>query len=163
MKKIFEIPVYAMSKEKLHKKYLDFANSWNKMHSDVSESVNQHCVEIMTYPQRLWDYNHVVGVIQVSTKKHDIWFKIFLPAKTCKCRYRWRSKQKVLLYDILANGTHFYVNKSMANNQIRETVEDMLKSIVKTYIPTRYYVDLEVFQNLNSVIDYRTIMEEQGE
>jgi hypothetical protein len=159
MKKIFEIPIYAMSKEKLYKKYLNFASSWKKAHLDASDSINQRCIEIETYPQRLWDYNHIVGYIKISADFQDIIFDVFLPTPNHE-RYLWKSRQKVFLYDISAVGRHFYVSDKMDNRAIQDRTSEMLYAVIKTLIPKRYYVDTEAFDHLNKHMDYRSVMED---
>lgn len=114
--------------------------------------------ELATYPYRLWDYNHIVGYIRISTEGRDIFFDIFLSESKCE-RYRWRSKRKILLYDTSANGTHFYVNDRMTNEDIQVRTAEMLQSVIKTLIPKRYFTDTEAFNNLNGQLSYLEIME----
>lgn len=111
-----------------------------------------------TYPFRLWDYNHVVGYIRISIDGHDIIFDVFLPMPHCD-RYYWKSKRKIFLYDISANGTHFYVADRMDNKEIQVRTAEMLQAVIKTHIPKNYFVDTEAFDNLNERVDYKMFFE----
>lgn len=157
MKKIFEIPVYAFSRRMLCKKEGLFRRELWKGHETCSKEHMDALVALVTYPFRLWDYNHIVGYIRISTDGCDILFDIFLPTPQRE-RYRWRSGRKVFLYDISANGTHFYVNGKMTNTDIQERVAEMLQAAIKTHVPQKYFADTEAFDNLNRQLDYRKIM-----
>ena len=114
--------------------------------------------ELATYPYRLWDYNHIVGYIRISTEGRDIFFDVFLPESKCE-RYRWKSKRKRFLYNTSANGTHFYVNDRMTNEDIQVSTAEMFQSVIKNLIPKRYFTDTEAFNNLNGQLNYIEIME----
>lgn len=157
-KPIFHIPVYAISKNQLRQKYANVAAQIRTELSGKEKSLIQRIIALQTYPQRLWEYNHIVGYIKISVTSQDVVFNIFLPAPQ-KQRYRWLSSRKTFLYDISANGTHFYVNDKMQNKDIQTRTSQMLNDVIKVHIPKRHYVDKSVFDNINEYIDYRAIME----
>ncbi|HCA30638.1 MAG TPA: hypothetical protein DEP23_14345 [Ruminococcaceae bacterium] len=157
--KLFELPIYAISSDTLKQKYQEFKRKFQKTYSTHKsvDDVYKKCLDIETYPQRLWDYNHIVGYIRISLTQNDVLFDIFLPTPKIE-RYLWRSHKKHFLYNIYANGTHFYIG-CMNNEEIRTMAENMLDGVIKDHIPPRYYVDRESFDYLNNQIDYRTLLE----
>jgi len=159
--KLFELPIYAISKEALHKRYLEFDQQFRETSSSYksSEEVYKQCLGLATYPQRLWDYNHIVGYIRISLTQDDVLFDVFLPTPSIE-RYHWKSKEKHFMYNISANGTHFYTG-GKSNKEIRKMAENMLDGVIKDHIPPRYYVDRETFDNLNDQIDYKALMEDK--
>jgi hypothetical protein len=159
MIKLFEIPVYAMSREKLSRKCEQVCAKLRSEHVGCSEDHVNAIVALSVHPQRQWDYNHIVGYIKISANCQDIIFDVFLPTPQRE-RYLWQSGQKVFLYNISANGTHFYVSERMNNRAIQDRTAEMLCSVIKTHIPSRYYVDTEAFDHLNKHMDYRSIMED---
>lgn len=158
--KLFEIPVYAISRKNLIDRYRSFCAKLKNEHPSCSEEHMTSLVALMTYPYRLWDYNHIVGYIRISTNGRDILFDIFLP-EPHKDRYHWRSEHKVFLYDISANGTHFYVSSKMCNDDIQVRAAETLQAIIETHIPKRYFVDTEAFYHLNPNLDYLGIISDQ--
>lgn len=109
-----------------------------------------------TTPQDIWDYNGCVGYVTVYTFYDDIRLSICLPNEGLEA---YNSNQKVILHDILANGTHFYVDQKMTNSDIRESLLNELLAIQETHIPERYYIDREAFDTLNPFVDYRAILD----
>ena len=160
MKKVFEIPVYALTREQLRHKFVKFVDSWKEKNPYASSENLRRCIEIETYPQRLWEYNHIVGYIVISTDRYDILFDLYLPTPLIE-RYIWTSKQKRFLYNIQANGTHFHMNDKLSNMEIQKKIQEMLNGVIKRHIPERFFVDLETFKTLNRMIDYKLILQEE--
>ena len=158
MKKLFEIPVYAVSRKELSRKVKLLRLKIRNEHERCSREHMIAVEELATYPYRLWDYNHIVGYIRISTEGRDIFFDVFLP-ESKRERYRWKSKRKILLYDTSANGTHFYVNDRMTNEDIQVRTAEMLQLVIKNLISKRYFTDTEAFNNLNGQLNYIEIME----
>ena len=160
MKKVFEIPVYAFGKEQLRDKVAKFSDSWKKKNPQIVPETTQRCIEIESYPQRLWEYNHIVGYIVISVEGYDIQFDVYLPTPHMD-RYIWKSKQKHFLYNTHANGTHFYVDEKLSNTQIQQKTQEMLGGVIKGHIPKRFVVDREAFDRVNGMVDYRSILQEK--
>lgn len=155
---LFEIPIYAMDKKSLYMKYINHVENFRRrLHQEVSEETFQRCVDIETYPQRSWAYNHVVGVITIIYWHGEICFKVYLPWNN-KERYVWTSRKKTFLYDISVNGMHFCVKNTMNNQEIQQELENMLCVVIKEHVPKKYYVDRRAFDNIKSNIDYRKII-----
>ena len=157
-KVIHEIPIYAMKKEELHRKYAKLASTYRAEYSHSDKETVNALIALASYPQRLWEYNHLVGFIQISATSQDILFDVFLPTPPRK-RYIWKSGKKIFFHNVSANGTHFYVNEKTPNSNIQTRVAEMLNGVIKEHIPTRYYVDTVAFDNTNPVLDYRKIMD----
>lgn len=161
--KLFEIPVYALSKEALRERLekrkkriiddLDFIRT----QSGNEEKIN-HIIEIETYPQRLWEYNHVVGYIIIGFDERDIYFQQYVPARPIE-RYRWMNKKnKTFLMDNHLTGCHFYYRNCKTDKDIRNKLHDMLEGIVQ-HVDKRFYVDMEAFEQADRLIDYSRLLE----
>ena len=156
-KVIHEIPIYAMNKEELHRKYAKLVSTYRTEYSHSDKDTVNALIALASYPQRLWEYNHLVGFIRISVTSQDVLFDVFLPMPSRK-RYIWTSGRKIFLFNVSANGTHFYVNETMPNCSIQTQVAEMLSGVIKEHVPARYYVDTATFENTNPVLDYRKIM-----
>ena len=160
MHKFIEIPIYALDKSTLRVRYEKYVDTLRReVFPDIIEETFQRCLEIETYPKRVWEYNHIVGYVVIGYEFGDISFKLYLPTPQ-KQRYMWRTSKKTFLYDVHSNGTHFRVNESMCNEDIQYEIADMLDSIIKEQVPKKYYVDRQAFDNVNSKIDYLKIINE---
>ncbi len=158
MHKLIEIPIYALDKNTLSIKYENYVKTLrNRITQNVNEEIFRRCLDIETYPQRVWEYNHIVGYVAIGYEFSDILFKIYLPASP-KQRYIWRTSKKTFLCDMHSNGMHFRVNESMSNYDIQYEIADMLNSIIKEQVPKKYYVDRQAFDNVNRKIDYLGII-----
>lgn len=160
MHKFIEIPIYALDKTTLRVRYEKYIETLRRdVFPDIKEETFQRCLEIETYPKRIWEYNHIVGYIVIGYEFGDIQFKVYLPTPQ-KQRYIWRSSKKTFLYDIDSNGTHFRVDGTMSSQDIQHEIMDMLNSIIKEHVPKKYYVDRQAFDNINNSIDYLEIINE---
>lgn len=64
--KLFEIPIYALSKKKLKEKVHQKEEKLREKIKD--EKTFQHIRESSILPFGSWEYNHVVGIIKISVK-----------------------------------------------------------------------------------------------
>ena len=55
--KLFEIPVYALSKEVLAERVENRIRSFRDRYPDFDFSKNKQILDLDMYPQRLWHYN----------------------------------------------------------------------------------------------------------
>lgn len=161
--KLFEIPVYALSKDALIKRYEKRKNELIKeldlerTQKGDERKINQ-IIDLGTYPQRLWEYNHVVGYIIIGFDERDIYFQQYVPAKPIE-RYRWtNTKNKTFLMDNRLTGCHFYYRNCKTDKDIRSKLHDMLEDIVQ-HVDKRFYVDMEAFQQADRLIDYSRLLE----
>jgi hypothetical protein len=155
--KIIEIPIYALDKKTLRLRYDKYVEVLRReVFPNVNEDTFQRCLEVETYPKRIWDYNHIVGYIVIGYEFGDVVYKVYLPTPH-KQRYIWKSSKKTFLYDIHANGTHFRIDKNMSTQDVQYEIKDMLNSVIKEHVPKKYYVDSQAFDNINDNIDYLKI------
>lgn len=96
----------------------------------------------------------MMGSIDICFDRQDIIFEIYLPYPDVK-RYDWRRSRKIYVRNIMANGTHFYIEAGMSNTDIRSKLSDMLNFIVRDHIPRQYYTDRRTFDAVNHYIDYK--------
>ena len=159
MKNLFDIPIYAISPDELRQRVEKKVDKIKEYATGSDPQTLGLMVETETFPMRCWDYNHIVGYIRISTTRQDIVFDLFLPKPEVE-RYIWHSPRKAFLYDVNANGTHFYIGNMKTNEEIREATDDMLTWMIKDFLPKRYYVDRSGFDTLNHHLDYLGIVKE---
>lgn len=159
MKKLFELPIYALSESALKKRSREYSLRFreNLSRYDSSEENIDYCIDRQTFPQRIWDFNHIIGFIVISATSQDVLFDVFLPYPEKK-RYRWLAYKKVFLHNIMANGTHFYVDTKYENDYIYKRTLDMLDFVIECHIPPRYYVDRTTFDNTSAYTDFKSII-----
>lgn len=159
MKKLFDIPVYALSPDELNHRVRQKIDNLNEYVAGTDQQTIDLIIDNETFPKRCWDYNHIVGYIRISATRQDIVFDLFLPRPAVE-RYIWYSPRKAFLYDVHANGTHFYTGNMKTNEGIRKATDEMLTWMIKDSLPKRYYVDRSGFDNLNRHLDYLGIIRE---
>lgn len=161
--KLFEIPVYAISKDALIKRVKAKKEKTIKKY-DLSRDfddkrIPQRIIDLETYPQRLWNYNHIVGFITISIEEHDIVFDQYVPANKVE-RYCWDSNKKIFLKDNELNGYHFPYNTLKTGDEIRERIHDLFDEIADKIVDKCFYVDREAFNQADSLIDYSRLLED---
>ena len=159
MKKLFEIPVYALSATKLNirtdKRIASMKGLLPYSNPDEAALV----IDRETLPMRSWDYNHIIGYIRIAISKTDILFDVFMPFPIPE-RYVWDTKRKTYVQNIGANGTHIYWGSLKTNEEFRKAVSSMLDQVVTDHIPKRFYVDREAFDAINARLDYLAIVQD---
>ena len=159
MKKLFEIPVYALSASKLNtrtsKRIADLEELFSR--SDPGEAAL--VIDREALPMRSWDYNHIIGYIRIAVSKTDILFDVFMPIPIPN-RYTWNAKRKIYVQNIWANGAHIYWGSLKTNEEFRKAVSGMLDQVITDHIPKRFYVDRETFDAINAHLDYLTIVQD---
>lgn len=164
--KLFEIPVYALSRDMLLRRYREKRMEIIKERDlirvfDGDEHKINEKVGLFTYPQRLWDYNHIVGYITICVDSCDISFEQYVPTKPVE-RYRWSSyTRKVFLMNNMLNGFHFNYRNLNSGEEIQDKIHQMLDDITNRLNREKhYYVDREAFDQVDRLIDYSKLLEE---
>ena len=160
--KLFEIPIYALSRDSLMKRYsnrrkklIDKLNLIRTQNGD--QNTINHIIELETWPQRLWDYNHIVGYIVIRVDSTDISFEQYTSVESIK-RYHWNSKKaKVFLKKNMINGYHFYF-RNYNGGEIRSKIHQMLDDIINRMVDKRFFVDREAFDQADQFIDYSKLL-----
>ena len=161
-KKLFEIPIYALRKEVLLERYsikkakMIKENDLSHRFRDEPRKIEQ-IIEIETYPQRNWDYNHISGFIVISKDDKDIRFDLFVPANEIK-RYHWDSKEKTFLLDNHLNGYHFRLETMKSEEMLRKTIHEFLDEIIERIVDHRFFVDREAFDQIDQLLDYSKLL-----
>ena len=124
MKKLFDIPIYALSPDELSRRVKQKVDKLKECAAGTDLQTMDLIIDAETFPKRCWDYNHVVGYIRISASQQDIVFDLFLPRPVVE-RYIWNSPRKTFLYDVNPNGTHFYTGnmRNMFFAFLNENVE----------------------------------------
>lgn len=155
-KTLFEIPIYSMSEKEFNKRWKkkkDFLYNMFVSHGTTEENARLY-VSDSCFPHCLWKYNQIIGYIRISVDIHDVWFDVY---RSLDKIYYADSKQKHFIEDIHANGTHFYVSKQ-SNEEIKQGIREMLKSIEKEHLRKNFYVDYSTFDNIFEYINIQEIM-----
>ena len=159
MKKLFDIPIYALSPDELSRRVKQKIDNLKEYAAGTDQQTMNLIIDNETFPKRYWDYNHIVGYIRISATRQDIVLDLFLPKPMVE-RYIWSSPRKAFLRDVHASGTHFYTGNMKTNEEIQKATDDMLTWMIKDALPKRYYVDRSGFDNLNRHLDYLGIIKE---
>ena len=155
--KLFEIPIYALSKKKLKEKVHQKEEKLREKIKD--EKTFQYIRESSILHFGSWEYNHVVGIIKISVKNSSIIYEIYGQTPWVK-RYCWYTSKRKAFQNRQIIGTHFYIGDEQSNENIQNKVADyLLHGIVRDYIPSNYYVDIEAFLNVNKYIDYLDLVD----
>ena len=159
MKKLVVIPIYCLTPINLNLRVKRYVSELQEMFKDIDEEIATTAINAEIFPVRNFEYNHIVGCIRVSISKTDMLFDIFLPNPIPK-RYVWKTTRKILVQNIQANGTHFYLGNLHTNEEISCKATMMLNQIISDHIPNRFYVDVESFLIINANLDYLKIIQE---
>ena len=82
MVKLFEIPIYGLSRETLRDRYEKYCDNFHQRYPDATVESSEICIELEKGSQRSWEYNHIVGYILIYFEFNDMCFKVFLPKQT---------------------------------------------------------------------------------
>ena len=152
------IHIYGLSRETLRRRVkMNKEKFLSQLTSiDITQSHINYLYSLKTFPQRTFDYNHVIGVVCVKVERNAINIELFMPYKIID-RYKWNSKSKILLHNKKLNGYHlFAIGKS--SKEISEWLDYCITDISKKYISNRFYLDREAFDSINPVVDYEKII-----
>lgn len=158
--KLFEIPVYAFSKEMLERRV---EQTRQKI---ISENANRNLSEhhlnqilaLATFPQCLWEYNHIIGYIVVSKCGYDIVLDWYASLPSIQ-KYYWTSKKKHCLQNVHLNGYHFYTGNMINGDQLRERMKELIIGFAEILRKRGYYADLEAYYNIDTLLDYGRLLD----
>jgi hypothetical protein len=158
MIKLFEIPIYALSRKSLNDRVGRRVAELEKFFVILDPDAKTRAIGREVIPMRSWEYNHIVGYICIDATKQDLLFDVFLPIPV-STKYFWNSKTKYFVQSICANGAHIYLDALKTNEKIREAVTNMLDFLIAEHIPSRFHVDREAFNTVNEHLDYLGIID----
>ena len=166
--KLFEIPIYAFDKKGLQ----DRISRWKI----DNFGTNPEFADSIKNERKQYEYNHIVGFIEIYLDNDNIFFRLYLPYIKCrsfttingqymkdsslKYRYRWCTSRKTFLEDHDVNGTHFNIYR-LGNEEIVENLNNMMcimRDCVYEYNQS-YHIDDEAFNAIKNVVDFSKIYE----
>ena len=156
--KLFEIPVYALSKEVLAERVENRIRSFRDRYPDFDFSKNKQILDLDMYPQRLWHYNHIIGYIAIVKTAQDISINWYSSVPSIK-RYHWYSRHKHFIQNTYLNGYHLYLGDIKTGDQLRRGIKELVNGFVMDLKKSGYYVDLETFNNIDMLIDYDRLLQ----
>lgn len=157
--KLLELPIYALSKEELQKRVEKkkqsiinkFPNADEEIKEEVSGLIDKHL-----FPSRVWDYNHIIGYLVLCLKGSDFQFNLYLPPNVVDgktFRYYWNSKKRIFVVNAGNPCYHFCVFH-MDGDELRKSICDYMIDIEKEFKKQKWYIDIEMFYNVISYIDF---------
>ena len=157
--KLFEIPVYVLSRALLEKRVNTAFSKFFKKYNDTgkSETELKKLFDITAYPARLWDYNHIIGYIVISKCGGDMildWYTLFPGVQ----KYYWGSGRKKYMQNTHLSGYHFYTGNIKSGTQLRQRLYELIKGFEKELKKRGYFVDLEAFRNIDGLLDYEKLL-----
>ena len=155
--KLFEIPVYALQRNDLAKRVGKAYENFREQHTLADEETVKRGWDRESFPQRLWDYNHIWGYIVISKIGDEIEFLWYSPKPTLQ-RYRWKSIRKHYLQGEQLSGYHFYTGNIVSGVQLETRINELLMDFTKKLEKKGYYPDLEAFNSINPLIDYDKLL-----
>lgn len=133
-------------REKMHKKFLGIGYMEEEARRMASE---------LHYPPYSWQYNQIVGYIQVSINRCEVYFDVFSsPSKN----YRISSKMKNCIIRQI-NANHIYVGNKTDRN-IKVAILETLEHIEKIHLKSKFFVDYSTFNNLIEYVNIKKIMDD---
>ena len=159
--KLFEIPVYAFTRDGLDERVLRKKESL-KASSFTGRSVDRaHIEKVLEFAVSLfkeWDYNYIVGYIVVIKEQKEIELCLYFPNPEIH-RFRWYSKRKHYLRKTEDNGLHFYIGNIRKGEELKKRIEESVYGVANDLKAKKgYFVDLETFNNLAPLIDYDILL-----
>ncbi len=162
--KLFDIPIYSCSKqafEKEYKKFIDNKYKDYKQHYFYSgltsiEELNNRINNMSNrdyWKEKIWQYNQIVGYINVCIAESSIWFDLYTDNDNKKIYKFSKIKKFISLHNL--SGEHFSIVES--NKDIALMIEEKLYQIQNNYI-SKFYLDLEIFKNIYLNIDYLSVL-----
>ena len=159
MKKLFEIPVYALDGKTLNQRVETRIKTIEENAPGADREMLNRLVERETFPMRNWGYNHIIGYIQIGLTKQEIVVLVFMPVPA-PSRYYWYSDKKYFTQDICANSAHVYIGNMETNEEMQTVAIELLERVIKDHLHGRFYADKTAFDAVNAHLDYLGLLEE---
>ena len=160
LRKIIEIPIYALSKTKLINRVETRIRTIRERLDGAGHDTIEQIINAELGDNRYWDYNHIVGYIVVGVTTQDIQILVYLPLSLQK--YSWKSSKKHFIEPTSPKGIHEYIGGGLSNIEIQGKISQLLTAVISEDVPKRYYVDTEVFYNIHKHLDYKALMKNAG-
>lgn len=152
MMKLFDIPIYAFSKNELESRINKTYARIDNKYGNADDELVKTALDKQFRSQRSWDYNHIVGYIRVFFRGSDVKANVFLDNK----RYQWNTNVKTYFRFHPINGLHIRMKKSPENDDIRDAIYCLIE-MARNSISSGLYVDLELFELLSPYLDFKEL------
>jgi hypothetical protein len=164
----FEIPIYRVSQEQYGKEIESekekllgpIRDLWKRLSSkpvEESEAYQQVWNNFdRDHGTHLWRYNQAIGWLRLFTSDHyhiraDYYWVMERISKNLKNKhFRYCFEVKTFQIDILP---------AMTSNDIYILVKQHIEELKRNEPFKKYYVDLEIFQNIGPCIDWRALLD----
>lgn len=158
--KLFEIPVYALTKDELAKRVEKRRSRLiNEASLSQDDLQNEAIVRgLSVFPKNQWAFNHIVGFIEISYEKKDVFLYWYTSVDSKK--YHWESNLKRFFQSTRPFGYHFYTGNIKSGDELQKRINGLLNEFIRDLKTNHsgYYVDLETFHNLDKLIDYSQLL-----
>lgn len=158
--KLFEIPVYGLSrnvlKKRVEQRRTKLINASCLSEEDLKNEIT--LCGLSAFPKDQWDYNHIVGYIVIYHEGNNIrlnWYTA-IEAKA----YHWSSDNKKFFALSRPSGFHSYIGNIKTGDELRSWIHELLSRFIRDLKMKHrgYFVDLEAFHNLDTLIDYSRLL-----
>lgn len=154
-KTIFELPIYSMPEAEFNRRWNKFKEDCTRNLRDEDKKQNLEAFHQIYFPEYVWRYNQIVGFVEITVSKHDVYFHIH---QSMDKRYVARSRTKHFICDLHNVGFHFpVINKD--NLQIHKEIDEWLTSIQKD-LPGNLQINRYVYNNVFEYLDIVQIIED---
>lgn len=161
---IYTIPIYSMPKKEFKRRWDKWKNDWRERSQQMEHSEEEteeiiNSIMNMRYPQNVWEYNQIVGFVEIAISRRDVSLNV---QKTLDTRIRAVGKVKHYIQDMMTNDMHFPIG-NMINSEIVMEIDEYLDSIEQgltkpfclyrdTYNNVKNYIDFnEIHNKVNSI------------
>lgn len=158
-KMIYEIPIYSMPKKEFKRRWDKWKHKWYEQSIQMGRSqeeagkVSNTIIE-GRYPQNVWEYNQIVGFVEISISSRDISFNV---QKTLDTGIHAIGKRKHYIQNMMTNGMHFRY-KNMTNEEIVIEIDGYLDSIERG-LNKPFCLYCDTYNNIKGCIDFKGIIE----
>ena len=151
---LFNIPIYLNNqvefekklKAKFHKRVTYYINPMS-----LERAIETAQMELVEY--NTWKFNQQVGQLNIYVEKGEFYFDVYLPKQT---KFDSFSRRKNFVQLRLYLNNHFS-SRHMSSIEISNEINKFIGILYKELF-LKYYFDFKAFNNLNSYIDYSSLV-----
>lgn len=157
-KMIYEIPIYSMPKKEFERRWDKWKRGWYEQSIQMGRSVEEaekfiNMLIERQHPQNVWEYNQIVGFVEISISPRDISFNV---QKTLDTGIHAIGKKKHYIENMMTNGMHFRY-KNMTNEEIIVEIDTYLDSIERG-LNKPFCLYRDTYNNIKDYIDFKKII-----
>lgn len=155
-KLIFDIPIYSMTKNDFSKKWDRYKERKKQNYININQALDDYEIWLdkFCFPQSVWQYNQIIGHIQIILNKDDIIFELWL---TKDKNFHYNGKKKHFIENMPTIGLHFYAG-NMNDNEIKQEINKYLDMIKNDFLNKNYFLDDTIYTNLINNINIKQLM-----